>query len=94
MLVKDISYLELCQPFCSTEQNHLCNFGRGCLKGQFCEIILNLDLWDRRRCHLKICPILSSGNPPVRLSGTICAIFKEGIMGNIHVKFYEIWTSS
>ena len=31
----------------------------------------------------------------VRLSGTIYAILKEGIMGNIHVilKLNEIWTS-
>ena len=29
MPFKDISYLELWQPFCSAEQNHLCNFGRG-----------------------------------------------------------------
>ena len=26
------------------------------------------------------------------MDGTICAILKEGIMGNIHVKLYEIWT--
>ena len=36
---------------------------------------------------------MSSGGPPVQWSGTIYAIFKEGIMGNIHVKLYEIWTS-
>ena len=35
----------------------------------------------------------SSGGPPVKWSGTIYAILKEGIMGNIHVKLYEIWTS-
>ena len=29
---------------------------------------------------------LSSGGPPVQWSGTIFAILKEGIMGNIHVK--------
>ena len=29
MLFKDISYMELWQPFCSAEQNHLCKFGRG-----------------------------------------------------------------
>ena len=34
--------------------------------------------------------IWSSGSPPNRWSRTICAIFKEGIMGNIHVKLYEI----
>ena len=37
--------------------------------------------------------IWSSGGPPVQWSGTIYAIFKEGIMGIIHVKLYEIWTS-
>ena len=37
--------------------------------------------------------ILSSGGPPVRWSGTIYAILKESIMGTIHVKLYEIWTS-
>ena len=30
--------------------------------------------------------IWSSGGAPVRWSGSICAILKEGIMGNIHVK--------
>ena len=35
----------------------------------------------------------SSGDPPDWWRGTICAIVKEGIMGNIHVKIYEIWTS-
>ena len=29
MSFKDISYLELSGPFCSAEQNHFCNFGRG-----------------------------------------------------------------
>ena len=37
--------------------------------------------------------IWSSGGPPFWWSGTIYAILKEGIMGNIHVKLYEIWTS-
>ena len=36
--------------------------------------------------------IWSSGGPPVRWSGTICVNLNEGIMGNIHVKLYEIWT--
>ena len=35
----------------------------------------------------------SSGGPPVRWSVQLYAILKEGIMGNIHVKFYEIWNS-
>ena len=37
--------------------------------------------------------IWSSGSPPVQWSRAIYAILKEGIMGNIHVKLYEIWTS-
>ena len=36
--------------------------------------------------------ILNSGSPPVWWSRTIYAILKEGIMGNIHVKLYGIWT--
>ena len=46
-------YLELWQPFCSAEQNHLCNFRRGYYEEQFCEIILNLGQWFRKRCCLK-----------------------------------------
>ena len=41
----------------------------------------------------KIFLIWSSGGPPVRLSGFIFAILKEGIMVNIRVKLYDIWTS-
>ena len=37
--------------------------------------------------------IWSSDGPRVHWSGTIYAIFIEGIMGNIHVKLYEIRTS-
>ena len=53
MPFKGISYLELWQPFCSAECNYLCNFGRGYYEEHFCEIILNLDKWFRRRYRLK-----------------------------------------
>ena len=53
MSFKDIAYLELSPPFCSVEWNHLCNFGSWYREEQFREIILNLDQWFRRRCHLK-----------------------------------------
>ena len=53
MPFKGISYLELWQPFCSAEHNHLCNFVRGYYEEQFCEIILNLGQWFRSRCCLK-----------------------------------------
>ena len=35
----------------------------------------------------------NSGSPPVQWNETIYAILKEGIMGKIHVKSYEIQTS-
>ena len=53
MRLKVISYLELCQPFCSMKCNHLCNLSRESYEEQFCEIILNFGLWFRRRCSLK-----------------------------------------
>ena len=34
------------------------------------------------------------GSHPVRRSRTIYAILEEGIMGNIHVKLFEIWASA
>ena len=84
---KDISYLELWLPFCSAERNRLCKFGRGYYEEQFCENILNLDQWFRRRCFLKIFLIWSSGDPFVQQSGTICAILVEGIKRNNNFEF-------
>ena len=37
--------------------------------------------------------IWSSDSPTVWCNKTIYANLKEGIMGNIHVKLYEIWPS-
>ena len=54
--------------------NHLCNFGRRYHEERFCEIILNLDQWFRRKCRLKVFLIWSSGSPFVHRSVTICAI--------------------
>ena len=140
MSFNDISYLELWQPFCSVEQNHLCNwwgreswllcliclpgvswwfsgsssrchglsavcdcgiswsysltiFGRRHHEEQFCEIILNLGQWFRRRCHLNIFLIWSCGGPFVQQSGTICAILVEGIMRNNSVNLFRIWAN-
>ena len=52
-VVSNIFYLELGQPSCLAEQNHLCNNRREHYGEQSCKIILNLDLWFRRRYHLK-----------------------------------------
>ena len=67
MSFKDISYLELWRPFCSAEQSHLCNFGRGYHEEKFCKIILNLDQWFRR-CLLKDF-----------LSGALAALVFDGV---------------
>ena len=67
---KVTSYLELWQPFCSVERNHLCNFRRWYYEEQICEIILNLGYWSRRRCRLKkflsgaLADLLFSGAEP------------------------------
>ena len=87
MLFKGISYLELWQPICSAERNHLCNIDKGLPEEQFCEIILNMCQWFRRRCHFK--DFLSGALvAPLFGNGSIYAILKEGIMGNIHIKLY------
>ena len=74
--LKDLSYLELWQPLCSVDQNHLCNFGRMHHEEQFCEN------------HLKIFLNLSSGSHFVKRSRTICAILVEGVMRNNSVKLF------
>ena len=54
----------------------------------FCEIIMNLDQWFRRKCHLKIFLIWSSDGPYVQRSVTICAILVECILINNYVKLF------
>ena len=63
MLFKRISYLVLWRPFCSAELNHLFNFGRRHHEAQSCEIILNLNRWFRKICHLKLLLIWRSVAP-------------------------------
>ena len=66
----------------AAEQNHLCNFDRGYPEKNFCEIILNLDLWFRMKCRLK--DFLSGALAALMFSGakTIYANLVEGIMWN------------
>ena len=70
----------------SAEQNHLCNFSRRHHEEQFCEIILNLDQWFKRRCRFQMFLNWSSGSPFIQRSGSICAILVEGIMRNNSMK--------
>ena len=91
MPFKGISYLELWQHFCSAERNNLSKFGRRYQEERFCEVYLNLGQWFRRRCRLR--NILSGALAALLFCGANCAILKEGIKGNTHVKLYEIRTS-
>ena len=59
MPFKDISYLELWPPFCSTEWNHFSILVEG-IKRKNSVMILNLDQRFKRRCPLKIFLIWSS----------------------------------
>ena len=93
MYFKDISFLELWQPLCSADWNHLCNFRRRHREEQFCEIILNLDQWFRRKWRFKVFLIWSSGSPFVQQSVTICAILVEDIMKNYSVQLFWIRVS-
>ena len=86
MLLKDISCLELWQPLCTVEWNHLCNLGKRCHEEEFCETILNQ--WVSR-CLLNIFLNWSSGRPFVQWSGTINAILVKGIMRDNSVKLFE-----
>ena len=93
MLFKDISYLELWQPLCLTDQNDLCNCDRRYHEEQFCEIIFNLDQWFRRKCRLKMFLIWNSDSPFVQPNVTIRAILVECIMRSNCVKLFWIWVS-
>ena len=85
---KDISYLDLLQPICSVDWDHLCNFGRRHHEEQSCKIILNLDQRFRRKCRFKEFLIWSSGSNFVQRSLSICAILVEGTIRNNSVKLF------
>ena len=44
MTFKDISYLQLCRPIRSEEENHLCNLGRWHYEKHFCKIIVQEEM--------------------------------------------------
>ena len=85
MSFKDNSYLDHWRPLWLVERKRVCNFGRGHHEVQFCEVIVNLDQWLRRRCHfsyLELC------GPFVWPSETICAILIDAIMRHNSVKLF------
>ena len=67
---------------CSTEQNHFSNFGKGVLEEHFCEIILQLGPWPKRRCYLKIFFFFFC-------SGCHFSVLVEGHSRNIPVKLFQ-----
>ena len=82
MPFKDISYLELWQPFCSAEQSHFCNFGKWCYEEQFCEIILNLDQWFRKiKCCFKDISYLELWRPSCSMEPNNLCNFERGHHG-------------
>ena len=81
-------YFYLWRPFCSAEQNHFSNFGKGSSKEHSCEIILKSAHWPRRRCGLNVFSIFYFDGHFVQRSGTILAILVEGHPRNFHVKLF------
>ena len=75
-------------PFCSAEQNHFSNFGRGSSMEHSCEIILKSTHWPWRRGRLKVFSIFSSDGHSNQQSGTILAILVEGHPRSICVTLF------
>ena len=71
----------------------MCKFGKGIPEEQFCESILNLDLWYKRRCCLK--DFLSGALAALVFSGAelFMQFFVKDIMRNKSVKLFYIWGS-
>ena len=76
MSFKDISYLTLWWPLFFSRVANVCNYGRRHNVEQFCEIILNLNKWFRRRYDLKTFLIYNSGGHFLE-EWKICAILVE-----------------
>ena len=83
MSFKDISYLELWQPFCLRCRNICALLVEGVMRNNSVKLFEFRPVVQEEMLF-KIFLIRSSGRPPVQWSGTICAILKEGIMGNIY----------
>ena len=72
-------------------KNSLIKYGRRHHGEYFYEIIFNLDQLFRRKGHLKIFLIYSSGGLFVQCFQTICAIMVVGLIRDVSVKQYRIW---
>ena len=88
---KEIPFIDI--SMLNNELNILINFDRRHYEEHLVEIILNLGQLFRRRDHLKLFLIYSSGSLFVQCLQTICAIMVVGLMLTISVKQYLIWNS-
>ena len=59
--------------------NQLCIYGSGHHAEHFCETILNLDQWFKRKCCLRHISYLELPGPLFQFSGIICAIMVKCI---------------
>ena len=73
------------------EQTNFSNFGKGSFKEHFYEIIFKLVHWPRRRYHLKVFSIFSSGSHLVYQSGTILSILVGSQLSIIPLKSESNW---
>ena len=88
MSFKGIPYLELWRPFVRRSVTICVIYVEGFMRNNSVIFFLNLGQWFRR-CSLKDFISVSLATLLFR-SKTIYAILEEGVMGNIHVKLYEI----
>ena len=79
-----ISFLELWQPLCSVEQNHLCNFSRGYHEEQFCEINFEFGPLVQEEMSFKRFLIKSWRVPHVQQSGTIYVILSISFLSRVY----------
>ena len=88
MLIKVFSIFISCGHFDEEMGAILAILIRGSPKKHFCKIILKLNNWPMRRCHLKSLCNLSSGGHFVQRSKTILATSVKGHPRNISVKLF------
>ena len=83
-MFKDISYLELLQPFCSVKRKYLCNYSRGYYEEHFFFNYLKFRPVVKGEMSFKDISYLELWQP----SETISAILINGVMRNNSVKLF------
>ena len=89
MLLKDFSNFSSGGHFVQLSRTILAILVEGHPEEHFCEIILKLGQWSRRRYRLKVFLFFSFGGHFVQRSRTILALLIEGHQRNIPVKLFQ-----